>query len=52
MANATVVDDTIRFVSCRSKEKAESTGSSNEDDKESNFVVAKQKLLSGRSSQK
>jgi Trp operon repressor len=35
LTNATVVDDAIRFVSQKSKEKVESMGSSNEDDKES-----------------
>ena len=35
MTNATVVDDAIRFVSQKSKEKAESPYSSNEDYKES-----------------
>jgi IS30 family transposase len=34
LTNATVVDDAIRFVSRKSKEKGESTHSSNEDDKE------------------
>jgi Trp repressor protein len=34
LTNATVVDDAIRFVSLKSKEKGESTHSSNEDDKE------------------
>src|ERR671934_2072199 len=33
LTNATVVDDAIRFVSQKSKEKAESTDSGNEDDK-------------------
>ena len=36
LTNATVVDDAIRFVFQKSKEKVESTDSSNEDDKESN----------------
>jgi hypothetical protein len=36
LTNATVVDDAIRFVSQKSKEKLQSTGSSNEPDKESN----------------
>ena len=35
LTNATVVEDAIRFVSQKSKEKRESTDSSNEDDKES-----------------
>src|ERR687884_2292249 len=34
ITNATVVDDAIRFVSQKSKEKVESTDSDNEDDKE------------------
>jgi hypothetical protein len=34
--NATVVDDAIRFVSQKSREKVESTDSNNEDDKEPN----------------
>jgi predicted subunit of tRNA(5-methylaminomethyl-2-thiouridylate) methyltransferase len=36
LTNATVVDDAIRFITQKSKEKVESTPSSNEDDKESN----------------
>jgi hypothetical protein len=36
LTNATVVDDAIRFVSQKSKEKLKSTDSSNEDDNESN----------------
>jgi hypothetical protein len=36
LTNATVVDDAIRFVSQKSKEKVESTNSNDEDDKESN----------------
>jgi len=35
LTNATVVDDAIRFVSQRSKEKIKSASDSNEDDKES-----------------
>jgi hypothetical protein len=35
LTNATIVDDAIRFVSEKSKEKVESTNSGNEDDKES-----------------
>jgi predicted transcriptional regulator len=35
LTNATVVDDAIRFVSQKSKEKVESMDSGNEDDKES-----------------
>jgi hypothetical protein len=36
LTNATVVDDAIRFITQKSKEKVESTPSSNEDNKESN----------------
>jgi hypothetical protein len=36
LTNATVVDDAIRFVSQKSKEKVESADSSNDDYKESN----------------
>ena len=35
LTNATVVDDAIRFVSQKSIDKAQSTDSGNEDDKES-----------------
>ena len=35
LTNATVVDDAIRFVSQKFKERVESTDSSNEDEKES-----------------
>jgi hypothetical protein len=34
LTNATVVDDAVRFVSQKSKEKVESIDSGNEDDKE------------------
>jgi hypothetical protein len=34
ITSATVVDDAVRFVSDRSKEKSPSSNSSNEDDKE------------------
>jgi hypothetical protein len=36
LANDTVVDDAIRFVSQKSKEKLKSSDSSDEDEKESN----------------
>jgi hypothetical protein len=36
LTNATVVDDAIRFVSQKSKEKLKSSDSSDEDEKESN----------------
>jgi hypothetical protein len=46
LTNATVVDDAIRFVSDRSKEKLKSSTSSNsnEDDKESNEPLMKMKV--------
>ncbi|MFL6318158.1 MAG: hypothetical protein ACJ73C_15675 [Nitrososphaeraceae archaeon] len=36
LTNATVIDDAIRFVSQKSKEKVESTDSGNEEESESN----------------
>jgi hypothetical protein len=42
LTNATVVDDAIRFVSKKSKEKLKSSHNSNEDDKESmNLIMMK-----------